>query len=97
MSNEELLARIDERLRATIDKIEMIYDHTLSIDQRLQGVESDIKDLQKEVNKIPLMEQEVKDMTKWKDQLGGTWKGVVLVSLVATTVITMLIQFFKGD
>jgi hypothetical protein len=46
MSNEELLARIDERQKALSDKLDAILEQALKTNGRVSTSEKDIKELQ---------------------------------------------------
>ena len=46
MSNEELLARIDERQKALTDKLDAILEQAIKTNGRVSASEKDIKDLQ---------------------------------------------------
>lgn len=95
--NNELLARIDERLKTTSKNIEAIHKQTTSMDDRLRSLEVDIKELQTKVKKIPDLESDISSLNAWRQQLGGSWKAIVILSLIVSAISTALIQIFKGD
>ena len=97
MSNEELLARIDERLKATNENLDKIYTHTSSIDERLRVVELDLKLIQSEAKKIPSMESQIFELSDWKNKLAGSWKAAIVISIVFSFLVNAVISYFKGD
>jgi len=96
MSNEELLVRLDERLKNQSDQLENIYDQTVSIDTRLREVEQDVKSLQAVAQKVPHLEEKVNTVIIWKERIGGSWKATAAISVFLSFVVNAIIQFFRN-
>lgn len=102
MSNEELLARLDERQKHIAEQLTNIYTQAVLTNGRLRQAESDIKDLKADMavvakvdTKLESVETRLEGVEHFRERIIGNWKAVVIIALIFGFVVGAFLEYVR--